>query len=332
MGGKCAVMLDDGSCKVEFKKETSSGGIISSGNRPTDVEIKGSVGLNGQNNFQDVYKIQYALNKVPPIDGGPPSPIKIDGKCSQETFKTIQNFEQKQFGLSGITSRIEPGKSTHLKLKEVSGRYNVFPALPLDLVNDAWLFAGMMQHIPFTKTCINAAMTKISSAQIGGMFSEEAINLLNRHFALDKHPAKQSAMQQIYEIYGFMLNVLNRPDNFFTLDTDNSGETISTVAFARLGGFFSKETDGRIVFRRGTALATGIQDFAAFIIIHELRHFVERQSEDGHFGKGWVTDSGMQRLTPWERIFNCDTYAGFALEAKHGVMERPGWVRTTKFR
>lgn len=332
MPGKCAIMLDDGSCKIEFKTETSSGTVVSTGNRPTDVEIKESVGQLGRNNFEDVYKIQYALNKVPPIDGGPPSPIAIDGKCGQQIIKTIQNFQLKHFGWSGADGKIDPNKQTHQKLKEISGRYDVFPTLPLDMVNDAWLFAGMMQHIPFTKECVRAAMAKISSAQIGGLFGGDAMSLLERHFSISKFPSPSAAMQKIYDIYGYMMNVLNRPENYFTLDTNNSGEKISTVAFARLGGFFSKNTDGRIVFRRGTALATGIQDFAAFIIIHELRHFVEREGENGHFGKGWATDEAMQKLLPSQKLYNCDTYAGFALESKNGIMERPGWVRSTKFR
>ncbi len=331
MPGKCAVMLDDGSCKVEFKTETATG-TISTGNRPTDVEISESVGLNGRNNFDDVYKVQYAFNKVPPIDGGPPKPIAIDGNCGEQTTKTIQIFQLKHFGWSVADGKIEPNRQTHLKLKEVSGRSNVFPALPLDLVNDAWLFAGMMQHIPFTKACIQAAMAKISSAQVSGLFGGDAMNLLNRHFSIDKFPAPQVAMQKIYENYRNMLNVLSRPDNFFTLDTNNSGEKISTVAFARLGGFFSNDTSGRITFRRGVALATGLQDFAAFIFIHELRHFVERENEDGHFGKGWVTDDGMQQLLPSQKLYNCDTYAGFALESKQGIIQRPGWIKGDKFR
>lgn len=330
--GKCAVMLDDGSCKVEFITESPAGGVISTGNRPTDVEIKESVGQFGKNNFEDVYKVQYAFNKVPPIDGGPSSPIAINGNATQELFTTIRNFQIKHFGASGADSKIEPNKPTHLKLKDISGRYNVFPSLPLDMVNDAWLFAGMMQHLPFTKSCVQAAQTKVSSAMVGGLFGESAMSLLERHFSISKFPSPQSSMQKIYDIYGFMLNVLSRPDNFFTLDTNNSGEKISTVAFARLGGFFSKDTSGRIVFRRGTALATGIQDFAAFIIIHELRHFVERENENGHFGKGWATDAGVQSLLPSQKLYNCDSYAGFALESKHGIMERPGWVKTSKFR
>jgi hypothetical protein len=328
---KCAVMLDDGSCKVDFTTETATG-TISTGNRPGDVKIKESVGLNGRNNFEDVYKLQYAFNKVPPIDGGPPSPIKITGSSNPETIKTIQDFQRKYFGFGSADGKVEPNKPAHLKLIEISSRYNVFPALPLDMVNDGWLFDGMMKHLPFTKQCINAAQTKISSAMTNGLFAENGLSLLNRHFMLDKFPSPSSAMQRIYNIYGYMLNVLNRPENFFTLDTNDSGEKISTVAFARLGGFFSKDTSGRVVFRRGTYLATGIEDFAAFIIIHELRHFVERENENGHFGKGWVTDAGMQKLVPSQRLYNCDTFAGFALEAKHGIMERPGWIKTSKFR
>ncbi|MBK9154755.1 MAG: hypothetical protein IPM25_11165 [Chloracidobacterium sp.] len=43
----------------------------------------------------------------------------------------------------------------------------------------------------------------------------------------------------------------------------------------------------------------------------------------GHFPKGWVTDPGMKALKESETVLNCDTFAGFALEAKHGDMQRP---------
>lgn len=58
-------------------------------------------------------------------------------------------------------------------------------------------------------------------------------------------------------------------------------------------------------------------------------------AEDGaacHFPKGWVTDPGMKALKESETVLNCDTFAGFALEAKHGDMQRPPWVKTTVFR
>jgi hypothetical protein len=129
------------------------------------------------------------------------------------------------------------------------------------------------------------------------------------------------------------VNVLDRPEAYVTLDTTNFGEEISTVAFARLGGFHQKnDLTGKIVFRRGVLFATGIPDFAAFIFIHELRHFVAQDGTNGHFAKGGVTDPGMQAMQETETIFNCDTFAGFALEARNGEMQRPAWVRTTVFR
>jgi hypothetical protein len=167
-----------------------------------------------------------------------------------------------------------------------------------------------------------------------GPSRDERMKFLNRHFRIDTLPSpRRGSLQMIYDIYGNMLQVLNKPENFFTLDTDDSGETISTVAFARLGGFFDKkDLSGRIVFRRGVYFATGIADFAAFVFVHELRHFVEPGTEGGHFGKGWVTDPGMQALKTRDLLNNCDTYSGFALEAHNGEMQRPGWVKSSVFR
>jgi hypothetical protein len=342
--GKCSVMKTDGSC--ELLNDTPSGSKSpASGNRPSnDVKISAPVGLNSPNIYDDVFNIQYALDKVPPIDGGPSPQLVIDGKCGPKTVKAIQNFQLKHFGWSGADGKIEPNKQTHRKLIEISNRYDVYPTLPLDLKTDDWFLAAMMQHVPYTVTCIHAAMAKILLAMqaadspspgglLGSFGREERMSLLNRHFTIDGFPApRRRILQRLYDIYGYMLNVLNRPDNYFTLDTDNSGERISTVAFARLGGFFSTDATGKIVFRRGAYFATGIQEFAAFVFIHELRHFVERESEHGHFAKGWITDPGMQALLPSQKIYNCDTFAGFALEARNGIMERPSWIKSSVFR
>jgi hypothetical protein len=45
-----------------------------------------------------------------------------------------------------------------------------------------------------------------------------------------------------------------------------------------------------------------------------------------------VTDPGMLALKETQTILNCDTFAGFALEAKNGEMQRPPWIKTTVFR
>lgn len=338
-------MLPDGDCKVGPKE--SQGNIRTGFVRPPKgqpIAITKAVGLGAPNVAQDVVNIQYGLDQTAPIDGGPATPLVIDGKCGPKTNKAIRDFQMKQFGFSGADGRIDPGRQTIQRLNAVRND-NISPDMPLSFLDPTAkaLFDGMMQHIPHTKNCINAAMSKLMLAMqsadspVGliGPSRAERMALINKHFKVDDNPsaAKRPILEKIADVYRNMLAVLNKPENFFTLDTDNSGVTISTVAFARLGGFFDKvDLSGRIVFRSGVLFATGIPDFSAFIFIHELRHFVEQQRQGGHFGKGWVTDPGMLALSPIQRLANCDTYSGFALEARNGEMERPVYIKSSVFR
>jgi len=175
-------------------------------------------------------------------------------------------------------------------------------------------------------------MTKISSAQVGGLSGGSSMGLINKHFRLEGTD-QGTGLTKMYNLYSFMLSVLDRPEVYCTLDTTDEGEGISSVAFARLGGFFDKsDLTGKIKCRRGAYFASEIQDFAAFVFIHEMRHYVEQLGDVGHHAKGWVTDPGMQALNTQQLLGNCDTYAGFALEARNGEMQRPGWVKSTQFR
>ena len=333
-------MLDDGDCKV--KPDNRSPNNQFDPRRPEgDIVITKAVGVGGSNIYDDVFNIQYGLDQVAPIDGGPSPQLVIDGKCGPKTIGAIREFQKKHFGYAGCDGRIDPGKQTLAKLNELRNR-NVFPTIPLSLNTDGWLLTGMLQHVPHVRSCVNAAMLNISLAMnvadntlpgLMGANRESRMKLLNKHFRIDNFKQRRPVLQKLYNIYGLMLNVLDRPEAYVTLDTDNSGENISSVAFARLGGFHDKnDLTGKIVFRRGVLFATGIPDFAAFIFIHELRHYVDQDGANGHFAKGWVTDPGMQALKEDKTILNCDTFAGFALEAKNGEMQGPSWVKTTVFR
>ena len=335
-------MLDDGECKVKPDTRTPSNQQFDPRRPEGDIVITKSVGVGGANVFDDVFNIQYGLDQVAPIDGGPSPQLVIDGKCGPKTIGAIREFQKKHFGFAGMDGRIDPGKQTLAKLNEKRNR-NVFPTIPLSLKTDGFLLAGMLQHVPFIRSCVNAAMTNISLAMnvadssipgLLGASRESRMKLVNRHFRTDNIKGlKRQVLQKTHDTYSFMLSVLDRPEAFTTLDTTNEGESLSTVAFARLGGFFDKnDLTGKIVFRRGVLFATGIQDFAAFIFIHELRHYVDQTGTNGHFAKGWVTDPGMQALKEDKTILNCDTFAGFALEAKNGEMQRPPWIKTTVFR
>lgn len=169
---------------------------------------------------------------------------------------------------------------------------------------------------------------------MGGLFGGDAMSLINRHFHLQTSNNQQADLSLMYDVYSFMLNVLDRADAYITLDTNDEGEGISTVAIARTGGFHDKkDLTGKIQLRRGAYFASEVPDFAAFVFIHEMRHYVERNIQcEGHFAKGWYSDKEISELPPTLTVLNCDTYAGFALESRNGNMQRPGWLKSTKFR
>jgi len=343
MAGKCAILMGDGSCKVKipqantqaFDSAVTGGTAPVLGNRPDDkpIVISASVGLGGVNKKDDVFKIQYGLDQVLPIDGGPSPQLKIDGICGPKTIGAIRTFQQKHLEWRYCDGRIDPGKKT-LETLNAKRKTWIAPYLPLDLAADGWLLANLLRHIPYTRSCVQAAMTKITSARMSGLFADSAMSLINRHFHLQTSKTFQVDLALMYEVYSYMLGVLDRADAYITLDTNDEGEGISTVAIARTGGFHNKtDLTGKIQLRRGAYFASELPDFAAFVFIHEMRHYVEKNVMcEGHFAKGWYSDDEISKLPPTDTVRNCDTYAGFALEARNGDMPRPGWLKSTKFR
>lgn len=318
-------MMDDGNCKVAPAKTFSGSPAMVDARRPEgDIVIDRSVGQGGANQSKDVFNIQYGLDQVSPIDGGPNPPLKIDGLCGPKTIKAIHDFQTKHFGWQGSDGRIDPGKQTIKKLNEKRQRW-ITPHLPPSLATTGWLLADFLKHMPHTRSCVQAAISTVQSAKVRGPGS----GLVEKHYRIG---GSMTGLNRIEEVYSLMLKVLDRADFYTTLDTTDEGEGISSVAFARLGGFFMQNNAGKIKIREGAWVASNIPDFAAFVMIHEMRHFVEESSDIGHHGKGWVTDEGMTKLRPDQTVFNCDTYAGFALEARNGEMQRPGWVKSTAFR
>lgn len=93
MSGQCAHMLDDGECKIAAAKP-NGGGVVDPRRPEGDIVIAKSVGQGGVNQQSDVFNIQYGLDQVPPIDGGPTPPLKIDGLCGPKTIGAIRAFQQ----------------------------------------------------------------------------------------------------------------------------------------------------------------------------------------------------------------------------------------------
>jgi len=83
------------------------------------VSIQASVGINSPNLLADVMQVQTLLNQVAPTDGGPVTPLVVDGKCGTKTLAAIQRFQQTIMNFPD--GRIEPNKKTWQKLVGVTG-------------------------------------------------------------------------------------------------------------------------------------------------------------------------------------------------------------------
>lgn len=81
--------------------------------------ISAPVGTKGAvNRFDDVITVQQLLNNISPSDGGPTSPLNLDGLSGPKTVAAIQKFQLHHFGWPGADGRVDPGGQTLLKLNE----------------------------------------------------------------------------------------------------------------------------------------------------------------------------------------------------------------------
>ena len=61
------------------------------------TSLTGSVGLGGRNAGPDVEQVQRLLNAVRQSEGGPVTPLKIDGVAGPRTIAAIKRFQRRQF-------------------------------------------------------------------------------------------------------------------------------------------------------------------------------------------------------------------------------------------
>lgn len=309
----------------------------------TTVVISASVGINGRNIFDDVIKIQQALNKVPQNQGGTLPLLVEDGICGPKTNKAIQNFQLHHFGFSGADGRIDPDKQTIIKLNQV-----LFSNSPkLNPVDDASLLAALLANFTLVQQGVRAANFNVIRAKLvvdapdnapsfGGTRAEKMARV-NRHFKIDSFPRNQRnrELSKVAQVFEFMNRIVSLPffdgKGFFELDT--SGDP--RIAFTFGNGFFLPGEVTQNGIRKDTIhlgkrsiTAVGIPDFVAFIMIHEMAHFIGLPGGTviGDNGRGWFDDAIMQKLTLRERLESADPYAGFAHECRTGDSSRPPWI------
>lgn len=90
--------------------------------------IQFSVGVGGKNQPADVSRIQDALNRVPPTQGGPAPPLAVDSWIGPKTNAAIHKFQVFHFGAAKADGRVDPNQYTIAKLREFQTASTPTPA------------------------------------------------------------------------------------------------------------------------------------------------------------------------------------------------------------
>jgi hypothetical protein len=309
------------------------------------ISIAQPVGLGpkAKNLPADVLTIQRALNRIPPDRGGPKTPLPETGKLTNQqsdpTIAAIQQFQIQQFGWSGADGRVDPGQQTIARINQI-----LFSNQSVDPAAHAEIKVRMVQHLDLVARGVYAAQANLMSAMTpqGGMLqfvSDKANDRLNRHFRLDSlgAAARAKAIQDIQAVYTMFSNVLRMPGALGAgaFEMDPSGDP--RVAFTFATGFFLQGQKDpkrnipmdRIYLGRRSFFALSDKDFCAFIMLHEMGHFVGFPGGSLILdeGRGWFTDDTIKRLSAQQRLHNADSYAAFATECRTGSSAKPPYVK-----
>jgi hypothetical protein len=288
----------------------------------------------------DVRTIQESLNKIKPRFGGPATPLVVDGKCGPKTKKAIVDFQFKQFGMKGADGVIEPEKQTITRINQI-----LFSNLPVDPSLNAEIRTKLVSHLDIVRRSIHAATTSllIAMSPPGGfdLGRSAANSRVDRHFALNSLTAngRDREIRNILAVFNMYSNVLLMPGALGAgaFEADPSGDP--RIAFTFSNGFFRKgEVDpqrniplDRIFLGRRAFFALTDGEFCAFIMLHEMAHFVgfPGGSFIGDNGRGWFTDDPIKKLKPDERLRNADSYATFSVECRTGDSAKPAYVKAS---
>ena len=325
------VMPCVGSCMPEGLVATApaSGG----GGGSIAIEKPVGQGWQARNQPADVRTIQDALNRVTVkgVAGGPMPLLDVDGLCGPKTNAAILKFQKVQVGVSD--GLVEPGKQTILKLNEI-----------LDPVSRGDLEAKVRAAMPFVSRALNGALANLTAVITQGPAPgppATATDRLNRHFKVGSlnESDQSTARVDLFRTYTRMATAILRPELFDMAASDNFeiDRSNAKIALTRSQGFFEEgqvSDQGRrldqIHLGFGFFAPSVTDDFAAFIIIHELAHFIGHS--DGRTiidnGRGWFDDAFIRPLGADARLTNADSYAGFAWECGANSAVKPAFVRT----
>ncbi|MBL8311621.1 MAG: peptidoglycan-binding protein [Burkholderiales bacterium] len=268
----------------------------------------------------DVRAVQHALNSFTATDGGPAPKLVEDGLYGSKTAAAIQKFQVKSFGWGGTDGVVDPGQQTDRKLARGGDDL-------LDLPNE------MINNIPYVLTILSITRGQIAAARSfrDGLTTftgsgESSWKKLVKHFQIDRFPDWQTRLADTDRVYADMQTAIGYvPQGLVLFANEPAGHTSGYFAFAYAGGYSvakrSQSTyDGTPMGSIDVTPKMRLmkRDAFAYIMIHELAHFV---GPDDRFGQA-ILDYAYHRnpvayewLVPWQRIHNADCYSQYAFDA-----------------
>jgi hypothetical protein len=324
----------EGTCEQRVALTSREGSSKQPPSGDDEISVSASVGIHGANFSSDVVKIQDALNQVPPEKGGASPKLDPDCKCGPKTKNAIQSFQIKHFGWKGSDGLIEPGKQTLAKLNEILGKTGRSGGSQ-DLVARSVIQLAL-NFVAAARFNMLSASPVVDSkdSSIGGLpaFSRESLmRLLNKHFSLDSFQNRRKTFNKIQNAYDHMTQIFRRPGGLWGAAIFER-DPIDELAWAYVsgGGYFKP---GQTQYYKGKKLRLDSvylctrfldnvdQHLQAFVVVHELAHFVAQYAEIADYAynrEGSPRGAKVKNLSPELKILNAECYANFAYEARTG--------------
>lgn len=298
-----------------------------------DVQLGGSVGLQGKNALDDVSAVQRLLNNATAVAGAPPKPITVDGLIGPETIGAIKTFQSKMLGFAD--GRVDPNNKTIAKLNSLvpangpaktdDSVFSSDLALQCVPLATSWSFMGLMHLFGLFQLTQGTGPTA------------NDITIANTHFHLDRDAAnlKQNLIKLI-GVYNLILQTLANGRKFFA---DGPLNPKSPFADAPMGGFHLPGTVSNFITFRPGYKTCGPKTRTA-MVVHECAHFVGGLNEISHFAMEFPFPNGQPQgdgntrnyaeLRTDEAMRNASSYAAFAIHVFHNADLRFGAADITQ--
>jgi hypothetical protein len=284
------------------------------------------------NRPDDTRTIQAALNRFPPIQGGPSPPLVVDGGCGKLTRDAILHFQRKwdltPKGAKDADGVVDVEGPTIDRLRAGPGRVTDAPAEFLSKI------PRVMQVVTAARAALLAAKAHLQLSGLPGRLGalselgELALDRADRHFHVRATLDAMARLDRAQSLYLAMQTAIGYVPQGIVLALDEPPEmAVGAFMFSASGGYHAR---GRDDVLDGTDLPAGSiyvcpkaralsHEAFAYVMVHELAHFCAPETGPGvhDFPGGYFhrSEAGYRRLTADQAIRNADSYAQFAFDA-----------------